>query len=150
MGDPSLRLKNGYAQDDAALRLILLKVISGFECAAIDSALIWVRAGVAVGPTQLKRRAQRKDDGLAIEVALHADAFRRRGKREGKSLAEDCGVGPVFHLSDHRTEYFGFHQERRGVGPIANREGQPLIALRQVIGLDSGKRARPRNTRCPY
>src|ERR1700691_2107278 len=85
----------------------LLKAISWFRGATIDPPSIDIVAGIATGPTQEKRGSERKNDGLTVEARLNAYTLCGGGQGEGESVPEDGRIGPVFHLTDHRTKDLG-------------------------------------------
>src|SRR5579864_932610 len=97
----------------------LLKAITRFGRAAINSASRDLATGIATGPTQEERRSERKNNRLSAEVRLDAYALCRGWQGKGKALAKDHRVGPVFPLTDHVSKYFGLQQKRCRVGPIA-------------------------------
>ena len=53
----------------------LAESVTGLEFAAEDFGLVFVDAGVAVGPTEVEVRAERKGDRFSVDLGLNGDSL---------------------------------------------------------------------------
>src|SRR5580704_10476434 len=87
--------------------VLLLKPVPSLGRASIDAPLVGINGLIARGPTQEKRRPERKNDRLSINVCFDAFTLRVPGKRERQSVAKDYWVRPVLGLIHHGPKYLG-------------------------------------------
>jgi hypothetical protein len=82
----------GHDHAEASQSGIHSKTVPRFQFALVDFGVVRVHAPTTRGPAQVKRRPQRKNDGLAVDVGLDANPFRIGRHGEMKRLAEDYRI----------------------------------------------------------
>src|SRR5437762_10242267 len=90
---------------------------------------------------------QGENNGLAVDFGLNVYALGGGRQGEVQPFSKDDGVRLVDDVTHHRVEYFRLQQKCCGIGPVAGRHTDQLLALREMIGLDFGERTRSGNAR---